>query len=182
MSLRFRSIALSAVSLLALSLLAPACSGGGSDDDDDAATTATFTPLPDPTPIPGSVVEVEPNGTRETATAVAGTAGTLAFHGTCTQTGDLDWYSFSLSSGGFSASVTWDEREYIPEPHLLNDLDVYVSDSSGELAEDSATPEPGTPDSPAEVAASIGTAGSIFLLVECFQADEDLFYQGTLTP
>lgn len=177
MAPRIRSIALTFTSVLALLVTVPACSGG--DDDDDAATTATVTPIPDPTPLPGSIAEVEPNDTPATATAVAGTTGTLAFHGTCAQTGDQDWFAFVLSSGGFSASVTWDERAYIPAPHLLNDLDVYVSDSSGELAEDSTSPPD---DSPAEIDATVTTAGTISLLVECFQADAGLFYQGTLTP
>lgn len=178
MAPRVRSLALSVVSLLVLAVAVPACSGGGGDDDDDAATTAV-TPLPDPTPIPGSVAEVEPNDTPATATAVAGSSGTLAFHGTCAQTGDQDYFVFTLTSGGLSAGVTWDEREYIPAPHIDNDLDVYVTDSSGEIGQDSNSPPD---DSPAAVTATVTSAGAVYVFVECFQADEDLFYQGTLSP
>lgn len=174
-----RSIVLSAVSLIALAALVPACSGGGDDDDDDDAATTAVTPLPDPTPIPGSVAEVEPNGTMATATAVAGSGATLAFHGTCAQTGDQDYFAFTLSSGGISGELTWDERAYIPAPHILNDLDVYVTDSSGEIGQDSSSPPD---DSPAQFVATVTSAGAVYVFVECFQADEDLFYQGTLAP
>lgn len=177
---RVRPLLLSAVTILALAVALPACSGGGDDDDDNTGTeTPTVTPAPDPTPIPGSVVEVEPNDDEATATAVAGTASTLAFHGRCSQTGDQDWFVFVLGSGGFSSELVWDERAYIPAPHIENDLDLYVLDSSGELGEDSAL---APNDSPANVAATMGSAGAMYLLVDCFQADDDLFYQGTLTP
>ena len=167
------------MTILALAVAAPACSGGGDDDDDDGTTPPVVTPLPDPTPIPGSVVEVEPNEESEDATLVTGSGATLAFHGHCGQTGDKDWFAFVLASGGFSASLTWDERTYIPSPHIANDLDVYVNDSSEEIASDS-TLAPN--DSPADVSASLDSAGTIHLLVDCFQSDDDLFYQGTLTP
>ena len=166
-------------SLLALVLAASACSGGGDDDDDDSSPTPTVTPAPDPTPIPGSVAEAEPNDDSGEATAVAGSAGTLAFHGRCSQTGDEDWFGFTLPVGDFSAELTWDERTYIPAPHIPNDLDLFVQDSSGELAFDDAL-APG--DSPAVVSATLDSAGAVQVLVFCFQADADLFYQGTLTP
>lgn len=176
---RARPLALFAVMILALALVTPACSGGGDDDDDGGTTPATVTPIPDPTPIPGSVVEVEPNEEPEEATVVSGSSATLAFHGRCGQTGDKDWFVFVLGSGGFTGTLTWDERTYIPAPHIANDLDVYVNDSSGQIAADSAlSPN----DSPAEVSAVLDSAGAIHLLVDCFQSDDDLFYQGTLTP
>lgn len=176
---RVRPLALSAVTVLALAVALPACSGGGDDDDDSGSETPTITPAPDPTPIPGSVIEVEPNADEDEATAVTGTALSLAFHGRCSQTGDQDWFVFTLGSGGFAAELTWDERAYLPDPHIENDLDLYVNDSSGELASDS-TLSPG--DSPANVSATMDSAGAMYLLVDCFQSDDDLFYQGTLTP
>jgi len=176
---RVRPIALFAVTLLALASALPACSGGGGDDDDDNTATPTVTPNPDPTPIAGSVIEVEPNDDVDDATLVASTAGTIAFHGRCSQTGDQDWFALTLSTGGFAAELTWDERDYIGEPHIANDLDLYVSDVTGELGADDGL-APG--DSPANVSASMNTAGQMVLLVDCFQADSDLFYQGTVTP
>ena len=170
-------VALAAVTILVLSNTA--CSGSGDDDDDDDAATTAVTPLPDPTPIPGSTVEVEPNDSEATATAVAGTTGTLAFHGTCEQTGDQDFWLFTLPAGGITVGLTWDERDYIPAPHILNDLDVYVTDSSGEIGQDSASPPD---DSPAQAVATVTSGGAVYVFVECFQADEALFYQGTLAP
>lgn len=175
---RARSIVLSAVGILAVAITLPACSGGG-DDDDGGTATPTITPAPDPTPIPGSVAEIEPNDEEDDATVVAGSSGTLAFHGTCSQTGDHDWFVFTLGSGGLAAELTWDERTYIPSPHIADDLDLYVSDAFGEIgADDSLSPG----DSPANVTANLDSAGQVFLLVDCFQADAGLFYQGTLTP
>lgn len=176
---RARPLALLAVTILALAVAAPACSGGGDDDDDDGSATPTVTPNPDPTPIPGSVLEVEPNDEPEEGTLVTGSGATLAFHGSCGQTGDKDWFVFVLGSGGFSASLTWDERTYIPSPHIPNDLDVYVNDSAGQIAADSSL---APNDSPADVSATLDSAGAIHLLVDCFQSDDDLFYQGTLSP
>lgn len=175
---RLRPTLLAATALLAAGIAAAACSGGD-DDDGGGSPSPTVTFAPDPTPLPGSLPEEEPNDDPADATPVTGTGAILAFHGRCAVTGDTDWFAFTLSTGSVTVTVTWDERTYVPAPHLPNDLDVYVEDSSGVLASDDALP-PG--DSPAEVTAGVVSAGAVRVLVDCFQADADLFYQGTLVP
>jgi hypothetical protein len=176
---RTRAALLFVVTLLGLVIASAACSGSGDDDDDAASETPTVTPNPDPNPLAGSILEIEPNDDQGDATAVTSSGATFAFHGRCEATGDQDWFSFVPGSGGFAADLTWDERVYIPDPHVATDLDLYVSDSSGELASDDSL-SPG--DSPAQVNATMTSAGALYLLVDCFQADDDQFYQGTLTP
>lgn len=176
-----RPIALAALSLTLLAAAVSACSGGGGDDDDDdGGGTPTVTPLPDPNPLPGSVLETEPNDLPGDATAVAGSSLDFAFHGRCGATGDPDWYAFDLDFGSYLVTLTWDERTYIPD-HVPNDLDFYVVDSSGEIgANDDFFPDGG--DSPADAVATVTSAGTVRVLVDCFQADENLFYQAELVP
>ena len=175
-----RPIALVVLSLALLAGSVPACSGGGDDGDDDDDGTPTVTPMPDPTPLAGSIAESEPNDVPADATAVTSSDASFAFHGRCGQTGDPDWFAMDLALGSYLVSLTWDERTYIPE-QIPNDLDFYVHDSSGQIAKnDDFEPEGG--DSPADAVAIVGSAGTVRVLVDCFQADEDLFYQGELVP
>lgn len=159
------------VSALAAGVATSAGCGGGHH--------GSGSPTPSVSPPPGAVVEVEPNDVTqgETGTSLGGGPGTKTFWGVCADGNDVDGWTMVVGSGLVAAQITWFEDI------SHQDMDLYVYNSSGTIADGDANVPPN--DSPAQVSAVFTTDAAasvnVTLEVDCLTSIPNVVYDGQVT-